>query len=251
MICAHDPCAPVHPHACTMAAAETIVVCALLAGSRLGLDRGPDGAGTEPDRRDRLCRQPAAGRDPARGRAAHRRPEHPGFRPEGIGNTVRDYARWNDSVVNLLLALDPVWADDNIGPYVHTAFGYRVSVVLAGDGRTIYGQLDGKRTTEGCRRGPGPRAAGAAGGARPAGRRARRATGFERPGRHRLGSSWRPRVPSCRRAARRSWCRRARRPCSCSGVASTRPSCRSSAAISASITSPSARQRQRAPGLPT
>ncbi len=67
---------------------------------------------------------------------------------QGIGNTVRDYARWNDSVANLLLALDPVWADDNIGPYVHTAFGYGVSVVLAGDGRTIYGQLDGKRTTE-------------------------------------------------------------------------------------------------------
>ena len=58
---------------------------------------------------------------------------------------VRDYAWWDDAVFHLADQPDPDWADANVGPYIFASFGYEVSVVLSGDGRPIYGHVDGRR----------------------------------------------------------------------------------------------------------
>jgi diguanylate cyclase (GGDEF)-like protein/PAS domain S-box-containing protein len=65
-----------------------------------------------------------------------------------VATNARDYGWWDDAVRYLLLTPDAAWADTNIGPYVHTAFGYEVSLVLDGDGRPLLGWLDGLRATE-------------------------------------------------------------------------------------------------------
>ena len=40
-------------------------------------------------------------------------------------------------------ALDPAWADDNIGPYIHETFGYDITYVIDRDDRIRYCVLDG------------------------------------------------------------------------------------------------------------
>ncbi len=69
---------------------------------------------------------------------------------------VRDYAWWDDAVRHLAASLDPEWADRNVGPYVFASFGYGVSVVLAGDGRPIYGHVEGRRDLAGAVQRLGP-----------------------------------------------------------------------------------------------
>ncbi|MFD1785971.1 methyl-accepting chemotaxis protein [Sphingomonas floccifaciens] len=49
-----------------------------------------------------------------------------------------DYATWDDSVANLVIALDPEWASDNIGPYLFRTQGYEHSFVIDGRNRAIY-----------------------------------------------------------------------------------------------------------------
>src|SRR3712207_5856459 len=60
-------------------------------------------------------------------------------------SNARDYAWWDDAVRHLVLSLDPEWAAMNIEP-LHSSLGYDVSFAIAGDGRTIYGLLDGEPT---------------------------------------------------------------------------------------------------------
>src|SRR5918994_468803 len=58
------------------------------------------------------------------------------------GNVV-DYASWDDAVRNLVLAFDRAWAARNIGPTIKATLDYDVSLVIGGDDRPLYGQLDG------------------------------------------------------------------------------------------------------------
>lgn len=62
-----------------------------------------------------------------------------------LGLTARDYVWWDESIRNILVDFDPDWADNNIGRYLHEAFDITLSLVIAGDGRLIYGARDGAR----------------------------------------------------------------------------------------------------------
>ena len=70
---------------------------------------------------------------------------------------VKDYAWWDEALEHLAPPLDAEWADRNIGPFVFENFGYEVSLVVGGDGRASYGQLDGRRdaAAAAARLGPG------------------------------------------------------------------------------------------------
>ncbi len=65
---------------------------------------------------------------------------------ERMTRDVKDYAWWNDSVHALVLDLDPDWADRNVGAYIYDAFGFDLSFVLDGGGRTRYASISGQRT---------------------------------------------------------------------------------------------------------
>jgi diguanylate cyclase (GGDEF)-like protein/PAS domain S-box-containing protein len=60
---------------------------------------------------------------------------------------AKDYSYWDDAVQHLVLGLDPDWADGNVGAYVYDTFGFEYSFVLDGSDRTVYGQIDGARST--------------------------------------------------------------------------------------------------------
>jgi diguanylate cyclase (GGDEF)-like protein len=64
-----------------------------------------------------------------------------------IARTAQDYATWNDAVRHLDLEFDVVWADNNVGHYIHETFGYDVTFVIGRDDRTRYATIDGKRRT--------------------------------------------------------------------------------------------------------
>ena len=66
---------------------------------------------------------------------------------EEIARTTQDYAWWNDAVRHLDLEFDPVWADNNIGRYIHDTFGYDVTFVIGRDDRTRYTTIQGERRT--------------------------------------------------------------------------------------------------------
>jgi diguanylate cyclase (GGDEF)-like protein/PAS domain S-box-containing protein len=69
---------------------------------------------------------------------------------------VRDYAWWDEALQHLVLAPDATWADENVGPYVMTSFGYEVSLVIGGDGRVTYGHVGGRRDFAGAAAQLGP-----------------------------------------------------------------------------------------------
>jgi signal transduction histidine kinase/CheY-like chemotaxis protein len=60
-----------------------------------------------------------------------------------LGDSVLDYAHWDDAVQNLVLAFDKNWAARNIGPTLQTTFDYDLSLVIDGQNRALYGQLHG------------------------------------------------------------------------------------------------------------
>ncbi|HEX6112627.1 MAG TPA: EAL domain-containing protein [Geminicoccaceae bacterium] len=66
---------------------------------------------------------------------------------EEIARTAQDYALWNDAVRNLDLEFDVIWADNNVGRYVHETFGYDFTFVIGRDDRTRYATIDGERRT--------------------------------------------------------------------------------------------------------
>jgi diguanylate cyclase (GGDEF)-like protein/PAS domain S-box-containing protein len=66
----------------------------------------------------------------------------------GLASNVREFGWWDDAVRYLLLSPDATWAENNIGPYARTMFGYEVSLVADGDGRTLFGWIDGRRDDE-------------------------------------------------------------------------------------------------------
>jgi diguanylate cyclase (GGDEF)-like protein/PAS domain S-box-containing protein len=62
-----------------------------------------------------------------------------------VSITVKDYSYWDEAVQHLALTLDPDWADNNVGRYIHDTFGYEYSFVIDRGDRTVYGQIDGAR----------------------------------------------------------------------------------------------------------
>jgi two-component system, cell cycle sensor histidine kinase PleC len=62
-----------------------------------------------------------------------------------VSITVKDYSHWDEAVQHLVLKLDPDWADNNVGRYIHDTFGYEYSFVIDRGDRTVYGQIDGAR----------------------------------------------------------------------------------------------------------
>lgn len=59
-----------------------------------------------------------------------------------------DYAWWDDSIQQVLVDLDPDWADNNLGGYLNEGFSVDYSVVLDGTGTAFYGARDGERLVE-------------------------------------------------------------------------------------------------------
>lgn len=57
---------------------------------------------------------------------------------------AKDYSWWDDTVTNLLVEFDPVWAAGNIGWYLTDNIGVTQTVVFGGDDTVIYAQRDGE-----------------------------------------------------------------------------------------------------------
>jgi diguanylate cyclase (GGDEF)-like protein/PAS domain S-box-containing protein len=62
-----------------------------------------------------------------------------------VSLVAQDYAWWNDTAKNLVLALNLEWADLGIGFYVYDNRGYEMSFVVDGQDRTIYASVEDKR----------------------------------------------------------------------------------------------------------
>jgi len=64
-----------------------------------------------------------------------------------VGLAALDFGWWNEAVLNLDVALNQQWADDNVGLYIYQVHGYELSVVLDRDNSIIYQQLDGEHAS--------------------------------------------------------------------------------------------------------
>ena len=51
---------------------------------------------------------------------------------------IADYAKWDDAVIHLVLRFDPVWAGDNLGPYLGREQGNDYVLVFDGADRPLY-----------------------------------------------------------------------------------------------------------------
>lgn len=63
-----------------------------------------------------------------------------------IAELANDYAFWDESINRLVIEKDMVWADQNIGAYMHNAFGISYSAVLDRTGRTIMAFHNGQKS---------------------------------------------------------------------------------------------------------
>jgi diguanylate cyclase (GGDEF)-like protein len=66
---------------------------------------------------------------------------------EASGATARDYGVWDEGVANLVVSLDPDWADKNIGSWLFKYGGVSRSLVVAPDNSVPYAFVDGARTS--------------------------------------------------------------------------------------------------------
>lgn len=62
-----------------------------------------------------------------------------------LGRIAKDFAWWNDAVENLVIEVDPEWADQGIGFYAFENYGYETSFVIDGQNRTIYSSANSER----------------------------------------------------------------------------------------------------------
>lgn len=65
-----------------------------------------------------------------------------------LADQLLDYSYWDEAVDNLVTALDPVWADKNVGIYMHDRFAITTSFVVNADNRPVYGMVEGKRSSD-------------------------------------------------------------------------------------------------------
>ncbi len=62
---------------------------------------------------------------------------------------AKDYAYWDDVIVNLIDRPDHAWADENIGAYISKTFGTAATIVTDADGSIVYlWRQDGSPTIE-------------------------------------------------------------------------------------------------------
>ncbi|MBM3566237.1 MAG: response regulator [Alphaproteobacteria bacterium] len=69
-------------------------------------------------------------------------------REKRLSDQLLDYSYWDDAVLNLVSRFDPMWADKNVGLYMHDKFGISTSFVLDRDDRTVYAMVNGRRTQD-------------------------------------------------------------------------------------------------------
>jgi len=62
-----------------------------------------------------------------------------------MARIAKDHAWWDTAHENLVVSVDLGWADDNVGPYAHEAFGFTCTFVVSNDDRTVYGAVEGAR----------------------------------------------------------------------------------------------------------
>jgi len=67
------------------------------------------------------------------------------IRIDQLRRLIIDYSLWDQAVARLVGEVDKVWADDNVGPWVHDQLGVDMSFVIDPDGRTIYAMMAGQR----------------------------------------------------------------------------------------------------------
>ncbi len=58
---------------------------------------------------------------------------------------AKDYSYWNDAVRNLVVALDPTWADENVGAYLGRTYKLAATLVVSGEDRVTYAAADRAR----------------------------------------------------------------------------------------------------------
>jgi signal transduction histidine kinase len=59
--------------------------------------------------------------------------------------SVRDYSWWQEAIDNLIIDLNPDWAKDNVGTFVHKNNDVATTVVLGADNTVLYMAVDGER----------------------------------------------------------------------------------------------------------
>ena len=64
-----------------------------------------------------------------------------------IGLVARDFSWRNDAVRHLDIAFSENWASSNLSYYVHDKYDFDISMVINRKGRTVFGQIDGRRST--------------------------------------------------------------------------------------------------------
>jgi diguanylate cyclase (GGDEF)-like protein len=67
-------------------------------------------------------------------------------RGEALAARANEYAAWNDAQLHLVVAVDPDWADMNVGPWLHQFAGVDATLVLDPEGRTVYAAAHGARS---------------------------------------------------------------------------------------------------------
>jgi diguanylate cyclase (GGDEF)-like protein/PAS domain S-box-containing protein len=67
------------------------------------------------------------------------------LREDQVGKVAKDYAWWNDSVVNLHLAVDQEWADLNYASYIYETHGYHLTLVIDAADSVSYAAVEGER----------------------------------------------------------------------------------------------------------
>lgn len=65
---------------------------------------------------------------------------------EDLSSHAENTARSNDAIRHLIPAPDPVWASENIGTYLHDAFGITGAYVVSGGARTLIAFENGTQT---------------------------------------------------------------------------------------------------------
>jgi sensor domain CHASE-containing protein len=55
---------------------------------------------------------------------------------------AKDYGYWNDAVRKLVVALDPTWADENVGVYLGRIYKLTATLVVSGEDRLTYAVVD-------------------------------------------------------------------------------------------------------------
>ncbi|NQW01362.1 MAG: hypothetical protein HQ483_16785, partial [Rhodospirillales bacterium] len=61
-----------------------------------------------------------------------------------LGRLSYDFTYWDEAVENLIVSFNPVWARDNVGPYLADTFQVHSSFVLNENNQIVYSMIDGE-----------------------------------------------------------------------------------------------------------